>query len=138
MYINDCYDYTFLVCFQTVCYFFGELYKNSRRGTVHLYIDKVYSNTCKAHTKLHLRPRVFSILSTILDKNSGKNRFVTQNNTFVYFLRNFGPHLLVSKLFLVMELEIDIPTLIMGHAGANYIYLFDRLLRNITSFYSNY
>ena len=55
--------------------------------------------------------------STILDKNSGKNRFVTQNNTFVYFLRNFGPHPPVSKLFLVMELEIDIPTLIMGARG---------------------
>ena len=54
---------------------------------------------------------------TILDKNSGKNRFVTQNNTFVYFHRNFGPHPLVSKLFLVMELEIDIPTLIMGARG---------------------
>ena len=55
--------------------------------------------------------------TTILDKNSGKNRFVTENNTFVYFLRNFGPHLLVSMLFLVMELEIDIPTLIMGEGG---------------------
>ena len=48
--------------------------------------------------------------TTIVDKNRGKNRFVTQNNTFVYLFCNFGPHPPVSMLFLVMELEIDIPT----------------------------
>ena len=52
--------------------------------------------------------------SIIMDKNSGKYRFVTQNNTFVYFLRNFCSHSPISMLFLVMEVEIDIPTLILG------------------------
>ena len=42
---------------------------------------------------------------TILDKNRGKSRFVTQNNTFVYFFVILAPHPPVSMLFLVMELE---------------------------------
>ena len=42
---------------------------------------------------------------------------LTLNNTFIYFLRNVGRHPKVSMLFLVMKLEIDIPTLILGEGG---------------------
>ena len=52
--------------------------------------------------------------SIIMDKNSGKYRFVTQSNTFVNCLSNFCSHSPISMLFFVMEVKIDIPILILG------------------------